>query len=168
MSTVRITAVPLERVRDLVELAEETFVDTYADKIDADVLVPYARDVFVPDLTDAVNTEASRALWVCEDERPVGYMTLQMVGGPGDSPTARMDRLYVRASHRGRGLGRDLMNEAIRLGRLSGRCSLQLGVWESNTAAIAFYEHVGFRTCGEETFVMGDDRQRDILMCLSL
>ena len=159
---------PLERVRDLVELAEETFVDTYADKIDADVLVPYARDVFVPDLTRAVSTKVSQALWACEDGQPVGYMTLQMVGGSDDPTTVRMDRLYVRASHRGRGLGRDLMDEAIRLGRRSGRRSLQLGVWESNTAAIAFYEHVGFKACGEETFVMGDDRQRDILMCLSL
>lgn len=95
-------------------------------------------------------------------------MTLQMPRGPDDPPTVRLGRLYVRSSHHGRGLGRRLMDEAVSLGKLAELRTLELTVWENNTAAIAFYEYVGFSACGEIPFVMGDDVQRDIVMRLPL
>lgn len=39
-----------------------------------------------------------------------------------------------------------------------------LGVWERNARAIAFYKKYGFVERGEHVFLLGHDRQRDIVM----
>jgi ribosomal protein S18 acetylase RimI-like enzyme len=41
-------------------------------------------------------------------------------------------------------------------------------VWEHNPKAIAFYRKFGFETVGDHTFMLGLDRQRDIVMALKL
>ena len=45
---------------------------------------------------------------------------------------------------------------------------LWLGVWEHNPRAIAFYEKRGFRAIGAQEFLLGADRQRDLVMVLYL
>jgi RimJ/RimL family protein N-acetyltransferase len=40
-----------------------------------------------------------------------------------------------------------------------------LGVWERNPRAIAFYRKWGFAEVGAHTFVVGDDPQRDLVLC---
>jgi ribosomal protein S18 acetylase RimI-like enzyme len=40
-----------------------------------------------------------------------------------------------------------------------------LGVWEHNPRAIAFYRKWGFVEVGEHTFPVGDDPQRDLVLC---
>lgn len=47
--------------------------------------------------------------------------------------------LFVAPEQQGRGLGRLLVDDARR-----GRAELSLNVYESNTAAYGFYEHLGF------------------------
>jgi ribosomal protein S18 acetylase RimI-like enzyme len=43
-----------------------------------------------------------------------------------------------------------------------------LGVWEHNYNARGFYEHNGFKVFGSHEFLLGDDRQTDLLMKKSL
>ena len=60
------------------------------------------------------------------------------------------------------------MRTCIASARAHGADWLWLGVWEQNPRAIAFYQKHGFRTIGEQTFVLGTDRQRDLVMALDL
>jgi ribosomal protein S18 acetylase RimI-like enzyme len=46
-----------------------------------------------------------------------------------------------------------------------GSAVLWLGVWERNQRALAFYRKWRFDVVGEHTFKVGDDPQRDLLMC---
>ena len=39
-----------------------------------------------------------------------------------------------------------------------------LGVWERNFRATAFYRKFGFVQVGDHVFMLGSDRQRDIVM----
>jgi ribosomal protein S18 acetylase RimI-like enzyme len=39
-----------------------------------------------------------------------------------------------------------------------------LGVWEKNKKAIEFYTKLGFQIKGEKTFLLGNDKQRDLIM----
>jgi len=53
--------------------------------------------------------------------------------------------LAVDPSHRGKGVGRALMEEAERLLRARGCPKINLQVRKSNTDVVAFYERIGFR-----------------------
>ena len=57
-----------------------------------------------------------------------------------------LEDLYVDESARGTGLGRALVNVAIEHARERGCRRMELDVNEQNTAAIAFYESLGFTT----------------------
>ena len=52
--------------------------------------------------------------------------------------------LYVVPAHRGRGLGRALMEAAIELARSRGADYMDLGTAETDTTARALYESLGF------------------------
>jgi ribosomal protein S18 acetylase RimI-like enzyme len=45
---------------------------------------------------------------------------------------------------------------------------LWLGVWEHNQKAINFYERNGFVTFGSHNFMLGNDKQTDLLMRRSI
>jgi ribosomal protein S18 acetylase RimI-like enzyme len=57
-----------------------------------------------------------------------------------------LEDLYVDESARGTGLGRALVNAAFDRARQRGCRRIELDVNESNTAALAFYEQLGFTT----------------------
>ncbi|HEY3725575.1 MAG TPA: GNAT family N-acetyltransferase [Solirubrobacteraceae bacterium] len=52
--------------------------------------------------------------------------------------------LYVVPGHRGRGIGRALMEASIELARAEGADHMDLGTGENDTAARALYESLGF------------------------
>ena len=57
-----------------------------------------------------------------------------------------LEDLYVDESARGTGLGRALVNAAVERAAARGCRRMELDVNEQNTAALAFYEQVGFTT----------------------
>jgi putative acetyltransferase len=75
-------------------------------------------------------------LWLAVDQNdmPVGFMMLD-----GD----RMEALFIRAAHRGVGIGRALVEHALTISP-----ELETEVNEQNAQALAFYEHMGFERTG--------------------
>jgi ribosomal protein S18 acetylase RimI-like enzyme len=70
---------------------------------------------------------------------------------------ARLEHLYVAMPHRGRGIGRLLVESAVKRARqLRAR-----GVWvetqTTNYAALCFYERIGFVWCGLDTSLYDAD-----------
>lgn len=56
--------------------------------------------------------------------------------------------VYVKASARGRGVGRTLLDAVIREAERAGIWMLQAGVFPENSASLALHRQCGFRTVG--------------------
>ena len=60
------------------------------------------------------------------------------------APSALIDELVVEQGHRRRGVGRQLMAEAIERCRAAGCCEIEVSTEQSNKAAQKFYRQHGF------------------------
>lgn len=101
------------------------------------------------------------------DSRLVAFGQLRTGAAPacvqGDRPR-EIYRLYVDSSWHGKGIARRLISMLIGQAFKTGADGVWLGVWEYNPRAIGFYEKCGFETVGEHEFLLGTDRQRDLVM----
>jgi GNAT superfamily N-acetyltransferase len=61
-----------------------------------------------------------------------------------DSLDAYLEELYVAPEHRGRGVGRALLEETMEIARATGAGRIELCTGETDTAARALYEKCGF------------------------
>ena len=59
-------------------------------------------------------------------------------------PEAHLQELYVVPDRRGQGIGRRLLEEAIEFSRAAGATGIDLNTGETDTAARALYESMGF------------------------
>ena len=89
------------------------------------------------------------AVFVAETESGeiVGRLSVGRDQHPASAHVADLG-LMVAASHRRRGIGRALLEEAVRWGRTHGIGKLELHVFPHNTVAIALYEQFGFEREG--------------------
>jgi len=85
-----------------------------------------------------------------------------------DKSALEIERVYVSGEHHGKHIGKQLLNFAIDIARDKQLDYVWLGVWEHNYKAIGFYEHNGFEVFSSHEFLLGDDRQTDLLMRMTL
>jgi diamine N-acetyltransferase len=79
-------------------------------------------------------------------------------------PESEIWRFYVDRSQHGRGVAQGMMEEALEACREAGASEVVLAVWEHNPRAVAFYRKSGFEVVGEQPFILGEERQRDLVM----
>lgn len=60
------------------------------------------------------------------------------------------------------------MNSVIEEAKKTDTDVLWLGVWAQNLRALAFYRKQGFVEIGEQSFQLGADHQRDLIMVTEL
>jgi len=85
------------------------------------------------------------ALLIARDgEMAAGCVALRRL----DAGTAEMKRMYVRETHRGMGLGRNLAVAVIEEARKRGHGRIVLDTLPKLTTAIALYRDLGFRETG--------------------
>jgi phosphinothricin acetyltransferase len=92
------------------------------------------------------HTPANRPLWAMEDDGEViGWLSLSDFydGRPAYHATAEVG-VYASEGHRRRGVGRRLVEEAIRRGPKLGLKTLTAGAFAHNEASIRLFEGFGF------------------------
>ena len=94
--------------------------------------------------------ESNGRIFLAEtDQAAVGFVCVLAKVLPsaddGLEPYAYISDLVVRAAHRGRGVGRELMVRAESFAREFGARQLKVGVLARNEATHAFYRAGGFR-----------------------
>lgn len=113
--------------------------EEYADSL------PFALDFqgFAAELADlpgAYSPPAGRLLLALVDGAPVGCVAMHR----WSPDTCEMKRLYVRPSHRGRGLGRRLVVAICAAARRAGYRHMVLDTTPSMVEAHALYQALGF------------------------
>lgn len=123
---------------------------------------------FSPELQRAEILDTGIATFVAEDEsKLVGFAQLVLKrSAPGVSAAypSELHRIYVASTWHGTGVAGRLLDSALKAARRAESDYIWLGVWERNPRAIAFYRKAGFTPLGEHEFVLGRDRQRDLIM----
>lgn len=142
----------------------ETFGDSYPPQDLQDFLaMHYAVAPQQRELDDPLS-----AAWLLFDGgQPAGYLA----AGPNGLPHLQaqhgdieLKRLYVRASHQGRGHGARLMEAFLAWLDQPRRRTLWVGVWSENAGAQRFYARYGCVQVGTYEFEVGDSRDLEFIL----
>lgn len=166
------TATPADAAA-LAAFAGRIFAETFAKDNTPENMDAYLRSSFSPELQarEIVDPDFITLLAVAPDGDLAAYA--QIVRNPvppevGDDTALELARFYVDKRWHGRGVATTLMQEVIDRALARGARTMWLGVWEHNQRAKAFYRKYGYREVGSHPFMLGDDRQTDLLMAVSL
>ncbi len=147
---------------ELAALAERVFRETFGPANTAENMDLYAASAFTVErqMSDLRDPNIV-VLLVVDDGRYAAFATLRL-----DAAVRALEiqRFYVDAPWHGLGIAQVLMAGVVELAAAERAERIWLGVWEHNARGIAFYAKCGFRVVGEQTFMLGLDRQRDFVM----
>lgn len=156
----------------LAELGARTFHDTFAAENTVADMAAYLAASFAADIqAEQIADPASVFLLAHVGDELAGYARLRSGAAPeqiaGEQPV-EIVRFYADAPWIGAGVGAALMRESLAEALARKRDVIWLDVWERNPRAIAFYSKWGFTVVGEQSFALGADLQRDLLMARSV
>jgi ribosomal protein S18 acetylase RimI-like enzyme len=116
------------------------------------------------DYIASILEDENACLWVAEHEgRIVGIVKIAL-RETRDIPVlvprryAEIGTLAVAREYRRRGIGRALMEVSERWARERGADQIELGVWEFNEHARAFYNALGYRTARRRMWKRSSDQ----------
>ena len=131
---------------DLVALGFENELDPQGQKMLAQMRQAAQRRMLSPfGLTDL---EPTGFVWV-EEGRIVGNLSLRYAL-PSRSRGQMIGNVVVHPEYRGMGIGRAMVEAAIRAARQQGAQWIGLEVREDNPVACGLYEHMGFEAVGRQ------------------
>jgi ribosomal protein S18 acetylase RimI-like enzyme len=152
----------------LANISRETFFAAFAHLNNADDMEAYAAVSFThQQLKKELNTPGATFIFAMLDQEVVGFMKLNTGAAQNefkDMNSLEVERLYVLAAYQGQKIGSQMLSFALAMALTHQHEFIWLGVWEHNHNAIRLYERLGFSRCGSHDFMLGSDRQTDLLM----
>nr|WP_321483760.1 GNAT family N-acetyltransferase [uncultured Cohaesibacter sp.] len=166
-----IRAAKQEDAAALAALCIEVWLHTYCRPGIPPVFASYALETFTPanmaalisdpdqhlmvDGVDYAGQEGLRGYlrWCCPSKRPLQAC-----------PPAEIDTLYVRARHKGQGIGSALLKASYVDMHKAGHDAAYLAVNAENEEAVTYYLGKGFEMLGESWFEIEDGRYRNFVM----
>ncbi len=159
-------------VERLATLARDTFIAAFGEFNTPDNMASYVDSAFSDEqLLTELQDPASTFIWAERTGIPAGYAKLRRgtirgcITGP---KPVELERMYADTCLIGEGIGKTLLHTSIKIAQSEGFQTLWLGVWEFNERAIEFYHRQGFVDVGEDDFMLGSDRQTDLVMQLDM
>jgi ribosomal protein S18 acetylase RimI-like enzyme len=172
MENIEIIPVNAEDVLQLQYIGKETFSQAFSDINSPENMEKYLEESFaVNQLSVELNNEESQFYFAKSNDNVIGYMKLNTGSAQKENPkenALEIERIYVLKEYHGKKVGQMLYDKAIQVAEQKGVDHVWLGVWEKNQRAIAFYKKNGFTDFDQHVFMLGDDRQIDIMMKLNL
>jgi hypothetical protein len=152
----------------LLAYSKKTFYDFFAHLNEPVNMEAYSVVAFtLQNMLEQINNPDSEFYFAMYEYDIAGYLKLNFNCAQTefrDKNALEVERIYVSGEHHGKRIGKQLLDFATNIARSKQFEYVWLGVWEHNTKAIGFYEHNGFKVCGSHEFLLGDDKQTDLLM----
>ena len=167
-SIIQITRADINDLHVVQQLASTTFYESFAAMNTAADMNKYLAENFT---TEKISTELNDPFseWYIAqiDQTPVGYLKINFGSAQTemkDMNALEIERIYVLKAFHGNKIGQQLFDKAVDIAKTRNASYLWLGVWEHNQSALAFYTKNGLVPFDKHLFMLGDDRQTDILM----
>jgi diamine N-acetyltransferase len=172
MHNISIIKVSITNVEQLQSISRQTFFESYADRNTAENMRKYLTEVFsVEKLSEELNNPCSEFYFANINKQTIGYLKINYGNAQTelkDEHALEIERIYILKEFQGKQVGQLLFAKTLQLAKERKSTYLWLGVWENNTKAISFYKKCGMIEFDKHIFVLGEDKQMDILMKLEL
>ncbi len=157
----------------IAEFGRQSFVDAFGEMNSPQHLQEYVDVAFGVDAVqrEILDPDAQFFLVQSDDDQLIGYMKLcanRPIDCIADSSPFQIERIYVDQNTQSQGVGGRLMKHAIAAAENKGARTIWLSVWNINADARRFYERYGFDVVGETHFMLGPERQEDVVMARSI
>ena len=149
-------------------IGHETFNETYSPMNSSETMDKYLHEsLSMEKLAEELSNTYCKFYFIYLNNELVGYLKTNYAPSQSDindPESVEVERIYVRKEHKGKGLGKVLMEYALQQAKKREKEYVWLGVWEKNVKAIAFYKQMGFKEAGRHSFHIGDEQQTDLIM----
>jgi diamine N-acetyltransferase len=153
----------------LSSLGRETFYETWKDYNTEEDMQIYLAASFNDEKikADLENTEVNTFFLAFDNNKAIGYAKLRRDRTYEEfkgEKNIEVERVYVRKEYQSKKVGKELMNQCMKISREDGNVWIWLGVNVDNTKAIEFYKKYGFTIFGTKSFQLGNTVDPDYLM----
>ena len=168
MDNIKIVGVTPNDVARLQDISIQTFSETFSAVNSPEDMAQYLNEsLSLSKLSDELNNKSSQFYFAVQGEQVIGYLKLntgQAQTDVKDNDALEIERIYVSQAFLGKNIGKLLYEKAVQIAQQAGARYIWLGVWEKNFRAISFYKKNGFVEFDQHVFMLGTDRQIDIMM----
>jgi len=165
--TTRIRNVRPEDIPALIDLASETFLDSFGDYHTAENCKAFIAQSHKMDIYQAAIINPSEQLLVAEkDGKLLAYLYAKPTSLPvPDKLTAahELSKIYTRRTAQSQGIGLKLIRHWEDWAARQNQNDLVLGVWSENKAAQRFYIRQGYSKISEYKLSVGDVEDTDYI-----
>ncbi len=172
MSNIEIIKVTLKDIEQLQKIGRQTFLETFAESNTKENMKTYLEEGFSNEklATELADNDSEFYFAMLKNE-VIGYLKLNFGKSQTelkDNRALEIERIYVSKEFHGKSVGQILYDKAIQIAEKKNADYVWLGVWEENPRAISFYKKNGFIEFDKHIFMLGNDKQTDIMMKLKL
>lgn len=168
MNNIKIKKAELKDWPIVQKIALKTFSDTYRHLNKKEHFDDYIEKSFSDKQVKAeLKNPNSEFYFFYLNEELIGYLKLNKLIAQTemlDDSCLEIERLYLSKKHQGHGIGKSIIDYAIKIAKEKNKSKIWLGVWSENLAAIRFYKKMGFFISDTHIFKMGEDEQMDYVM----
>jgi diamine N-acetyltransferase len=161
----------LDDLTAIQKIGKQSFIETFTDNNTPENIEKYLQESFnTAQLTLEINNPESHFYLAFWENEPIGFLKVNFGNSQTESlykNTLEIQRIYVLKTFHGKKIGQLLLDHAIEIAKQHSVDYIWLGVWEENDKAIHFYTKNGFVTFDKHVFVLGDDKQTDLIMKLN-
>jgi len=138
----------LNDAEELASLGRETYFESFHAMNKPETMSLYLDKAFGTDRIKEELRNDSSEFFVCRiGFRAAAYLKVNFAPAQtdiNDPESIEIERIYVKKSHWGQGIGTFLIDHSVELGENHDCRYAWLGVWEQNLPAISFYREMGF------------------------
>lgn len=168
MKNIEIRKTTLSDLVQLSTISRATFLETFSATNTAENMNSYVANSFSEEkLAQELNNPGSEFFFALDNGIVIGYLKVNYGKSQTelkDETALEIERIYVLKEYHGQKVGQLLYDHAVQLAKQLHASYVWLGVWEENPRAISFYTKNGFVPFDTHVFVLGDDKQTDIMM----